>query len=523
MLKKILGHIAFCAIVFGAMSPFLFGHGATGVVPTPGAVVDVGGATTYTALTDTPGSYIADAIPYSNTAGTSMLFNGGFVFKAPNLGLNTTTPSNMFTCNGDAEVKNGSGLIIGNATQITADAAMELQILGTSGADSGAIFARFSNDLFQPHIDFVKSRSGIIGNQSIVLDNDALGGMHFHPDDGVDYLTSSARFGAQVDDPTPAVNDIGTEFVWASMPGGGGALRTVMNLKASGWVGIGELSPSAKFHMSDAGDCELYIEADTGNTDENNNPELHLVQDGNAVHGRVAIAGGAGVKFINAVANYTYIEGTSAGGDVGVQIAVSGTPGGNDGIMAATFDEDGQTGLGVSVPLFQLHIDGTMGMEERADAWFNQVGRGQFWIKDDAPCSPMFTPDDDVNHQLATVDGVETFTNKRTRPRVTTIASSGTPTPNADTDDMFVISALAVSATFSTPSGTPYEGQSLIVRIEDNGTARNLFFGPSYRSGDNYLLPSTTVINEKMYLHFMWEPTDGFWDLLHRNEGFSSP
>ncbi len=502
------------------LAPLVFGHGATGVIPTPGAVVDVGGATTYTSLTDTPGSYIAKAIQYANSAGTALINNGGFVFDSPNLGLNTSTPSNMFTCNGTAEIKNGSGLIIGSAFTITADAEMCLQVLGTSSEDSGGIFARFSNDIFQPHLDFVKSRAGTIGNHAIVQDNDALGGLHFHPDDGVDFITSSGRFGAQVDDATPAENDIGTEFIWASMPGGGGALRTVMNIKASGRVGINELSPSANLHITDAGDCEIYCEADSGDTDENNNPEFHLVQDGNNIHGRFALVGAAGVKFANALPNYAYIEGTSSAGNTGVQIAVSGTPGGNDGLMAATFDEDAQTGIGVPVPLFQLHITGTMGMEERADAWFNQIGNGQWWVKDDSPCAPMFTADDDQNHQLATLDRVETFTNKRTKKRVGTIASADPIQASVDSHDMYCVTNLAVNTTIANVNGSPNDGDQLMIRIKDNGTARTLAWGTQFRAGDGFALPSTTIVNETMYLDFMWNNADNKWDIVYANYGF---
>ena len=63
-----------------------------------------------------------------------------------------------------------------------------------------------------------------------------------------------------------------------------------------------------------------------------------------------------------------------------------------------------------------------------------------------------------------------------TKARVVTEASNATPTPNADTTDEHTITALAAAAAFAAPSGTPTEGQPMIIRIKDNGTARALSF-----------------------------------------------
>lgn len=97
--------------------------------------------------------------------------------------------------------------------------------------------------------------------------------------------------------------------------------------------------------------------------------------------------------------------------------------------------------------------------------------------------------------------------------RNTTTATSSTPTPNADTTDIYVITALAANATFGAPTGTPVQGQSLVVRIKDNGTARTLTWNSAYRAiGAG--LPLTTVISKTMYLGFMYNSTDSKWDLL---------
>lgn len=114
----------------------------------------------------------------------------------------------------------------------------------------------------------------------------------------------------------------------------------------------------------------------------------------------------------------------------------------------------------------------------------------------------------------ASLTGAETLTNKRITQRVVSITSSATPTPNADTTDEYTITALAASALLTNPTGTPTEGQTLLVRIKDNGTARALSFDTLYRFSTDQPAPTTTVINKTLYLGFTYNFTDTKWDCL---------
>lgn len=101
----------------------------------------------------------------------------------------------------------------------------------------------------------------------------------------------------------------------------------------------------------------------------------------------------------------------------------------------------------------------------------------------------------------------------RINPRVTSTASSATPTPNADTDDEYILTALAAGATFAAPTGTPVQGQKLLIRIKDNATPRTLAWNAIYRAGD-VPLPTTTVTSKTMYAGFIYNSTDTTWDLV---------
>lgn len=114
---------------------------------------------------------------------------------------------------------------------------------------------------------------------------------------------------------------------------------------------------------------------------------------------------------------------------------------------------------------------------------------------------------------LVDLSSAQTLTTKAITPRVTTTASSATPTPTASTDDVYTVTALAANATFGSP-GTGVEGQGLIVRIKDNGTARTLAWNAIYRASSDLALPTTTIISKTLYLKFIYNNTDSKWDLV---------
>jgi len=122
------------------------------------------------------------------------------------------------------------------------------------------------------------------------------------------------------------------------------------------------------------------------------------------------------------------------------------------------------------------------------------------------------TPTGDV---VGTTD-TQTLTNKRVTPRSVDIASSATITPPSDTADQYEITALATAATIAAPSGTPTDGQKLVLRFKDNGTARALTWtttSGAYRA-IGVTLPTTTVLSKVLYVGCVWNAQDSFWDVI---------
>ena len=117
---------------------------------------------------------------------------------------------------------------------------------------------------------------------------------------------------------------------------------------------------------------------------------------------------------------------------------------------------------------------------------------------------------------VPTISSTNTLTNKRIEPRIVSAASYTTDTGTSldvSTTDMFVITAQAGALLFNAPGGTPVQGQRLIIRIKDNGTARALTWNAVFRAMGT-ALPSTTVVSKTLYLGFFYNSTDTKWDLV---------
>jgi hypothetical protein len=97
-------------------------------------------------------------------------------------------------------------------------------------------------------------------------------------------------------------------------------------------------------------------------------------------------------------------------------------------------------------------------------------------------------------------------------PNVQSVTSAATVTPTTLNDEV-VITDQAVSLTLANPTGTAVQGQSLIIRIKDNGTARAITYDTEYRA-IGVTLPTTTIISKTLYLGFIYNATDTKWDCI---------
>jgi len=75
------------------------------------------------------------------------------------------------------------------------------------------------------------------------------------------------------------------------------------------------------------------------------------------------------------------------------------------------------------------------------------------------------------------------------------------------------ITALAINLSIANPTGTPLDGQKLIIRIKDNGVSYTIGWGSVYRAiGGN--LPLATTATKITYIGCIYNSIESFWDVL---------
>lgn len=179
-------------------------------------------------------------------------------------------------------------------------------------------------------------------------------------------------------------------------------------------------------------------------------------------------------------------------------------------------------GATIAFPLSRSHINELANMFTTGGDGYTQIA---------TPSNPasgynkLYFKDDDILYILnsagteasfPTAASTTTFTNKRTDPRIVSAASYTTDTGtslNFANCDMFIVTAQAGALKFNNPGGTPVQGNKLIIRIKDDGTARALTYDTQFRAL-GVALPTTTILSKTLYMDYVFNSTDTKWDLV---------
>jgi hypothetical protein len=128
-------------------------------------------------------------------------------------------------------------------------------------------------------------------------------------------------------------------------------------LMPSGHVGIGTTTPLASLHISEGtdGDAFLILEADTDDSNEENNPGILFIQDGGILNASIQMEGNNnGTIATGTEANALVIE-NSADGATEAQIQFA-----TEGAVRMTIDEFGFVGINDNTPEEELDVNGTI-------------------------------------------------------------------------------------------------------------------------------------------------------------------
>lgn len=119
---------------------------------------------------------------------------------------------------------------------------------------------------------------------------------------------------------------------------------------------------------------------------------------------------------------------------------------------------------------------------------------------------------------VVTLAATQTLTNKRITPRVLSAASYTTDTGssiNGDTQDMFIVTAQTGALKFNNPSGTPTDGQKLIISVASSTTAaRALTWDTAYGSTTVTLPTTTAATTATLTIGFIWSASKSLWQCV---------
>lgn len=121
---------------------------------------------------------------------------------------------------------------------------------------------------------------------------------------------------------------------------------------------------------------------------------------------------------------------------------------------------------------------------------------------------------------VVTEAATETLTAKRITPRVQTAADATSITPTSDTADITVQTNTQVAGTITlnAPTGTPTEGQKLIIRIKSTN-AQTYAFNAAYKFSTTVVAPTTLGAGKTDYLGTIWDAINSVWDVVAVAQG----
>jgi len=109
---------------------------------------------------------------------------------------------------------------------------------------------------------------------------------------------------------------------------------------------------------------------------------------------------------------------------------------------------------------------------------------------------------------IPSISSTNTLTNKRITQRVVTTTDNATAVIDIDSTDVYELSAIANATTF-TVTGTPTDGQKLIVRYKDAGASKGLTW--TFLTAIGITLPSTTTISKWGYVGCIYNAAATAW------------
>lgn len=199
------------------------------------------------------------------------------------------------------------------------------------------------------------------------------------------------------------------------------------------------------------------------------------------------------------------VGGAAVASGGGGNVTIHGGAGQSSGNGGAVYIYGGAKGVTGSTGAVYLGQGGPVGILDTTVSWV-------LFLQGTLTANRTYTFPD-VTGNVVVDTATQTITNKRLTPRINSVASSATPAINTDTTDEFDITALAVAITSMSSglTGTPNNGDELMIRFKDNGTGRAITWGTSFVSSGVATLLATTVASKTHYVKLRYDSTAAKW------------
>ncbi len=172
-------------------------------------------------------------------------------------------------------------VVVGHSASIqSAGEAHELQVYDTNFSLISA--ATFRNGSDGATVTLGHSRSGTIGTQTVLQDDDIMGQVLFVGSDGTDFANVGAFVRASVDG-TPGANDMPGRLTFATTADGANSATERMRITSAGFVGINTNAPQRELHVSNSSSGATSTSNSVAVIESNDNTEFSLLGGSSSV------------------------------------------------------------------------------------------------------------------------------------------------------------------------------------------------------------------------------------------------
>ena len=322
--------------------------------------------------------------------------------------------------------------------------------------------------------------------------------------DGTDGATVAAGIHAIAEDTFSAsANETRLSFTTGVSETAAASATAKMTLSSAGNLGIGTTAPSHALHIQSAGDAVILLEADTDNSNENDNPRVIFSQDGGAAVGRIGYADGLNVMELFNEYGDALLLGTNDIERVRIKNA-GNVEIHNDLLM----DHDGAIiSFGANDEINFTHVHDT-----------GITTNGEFTstvIRARKPIKTEFNASGAVTASLTAAESGATILIHGTENNVINLPAAATTNPGLYYD--FIVMT-AVGGSTSTIVNIAGSGGNFVGALSlAGGTAANAVFD---NAGDAFTFVSSTVVGSRARITCLTDDgTDGVWQV----ESLASP